>query len=82
MDLGIVTTHKENLMLVIITKLILSIFLTITVAAMAILLVYWLLTILTVVSSLLGLHRASKFFRNFSVSFSSALERAYKSVRY
>ena len=81
MGLVIVTTQGTT-MTVIITKLILSIFLTITVAAVAILLVYWLLTILTVVSSLLGLHRVSKFFRNFSVSFSSALERAYKSIRY
>ena len=81
MDLAIVTTQGTT-MTVIITKLILSIFLTITVAAVAILLVYWLLTILTVVSSLLRLRRLSNFFARLSMSFTSALERAYKSIRY
>jgi len=69
-------------MLVIITKFILSIFLTITVTAMIILLIYWLFTILTVVSSFVGLHKVSMYFRDLSISFSSALERAYKSVRF
>ena len=82
MDLVIVTTHKETTMSAIITKLILSILLTIAIAGMLAMLVYWILTVLTVLSSILGLQRVSNLFARLSISFSSALERAYKSIRY
>ena len=82
MDLVIVTTHKETTMSVVITKFILSILLTIVIASMLAILIYWILTVLTVLSSMLGFQRLSNFFANRSVAFTSALERAYKSIRY
>ena len=82
MDLVIVTTHKEITMSVIITKLMLSILLTIAIAGMTIILIYWALTALTVLSSILGLQKLSNFFANRSIAFTSAIERAYKSIRY
>ena len=82
MGLVIVTTHKETIMSVVITKFILSILLTIAIAGMLTILVYWILTMLTVLSSILGFQRLSNFFARLSMSFTSALERAYKSIRY
>ena len=81
MDLVIVTTQGTT-MTVIITKFILSILLTIAIAGVLAILVYWILTVLTVLSSILGFQRLSNFFARLSMSFTSALERAYKSIRY
>ena len=81
MDLAIVTTQGTT-MTVIITKFILSILLTIAIAGVLAILVYWILTVLTVLSSILGFQRLSNFFARLSMSFTSALERAYKSIRY
>ena len=81
MDLVIVTTQGTT-MTVIITKFILSILLTIAIAGVLAILVYWILTVLTVLSSVLGFQRLSNFFARLSMSFTSALERAYKSIRY
>ena len=82
MGLVIVTTHKETTMSVVIIKFILSILLTIVIAGMLAILIYWILTVLTVLSSMLGFQRLSNFFANCSVAFTSALERACKSIRY
>ena len=81
MGLVIVTTQGTT-MTVIITKFILSILLTIAIAGMLAILIYWILTVLTVLSSILGFQRLSNFFAGLSMSFTSALERAYKSIRY
>ena len=81
MGLVIVTTQGTT-MTVIITKFILSILLTIAIAGILAILVYWILTVLTVLSSILGFQRLSNFFARLSMSFTSALERAYKSIRY
>ena len=81
MDLAIVTTQGTT-MSVVITKFIFSILLTIAIAGILAILVYWILTVLTILSSILGFQRLSNFFARLSMSFTSALERAYKSIRY
>ena len=81
MGLVIVTTQGTT-MSVVITKFIFSILLTIAIAGVLAILVYWILTVLTILSSILGFQRLSNFFARLSMSFTSALERAYKSIRY
>ena len=82
MGLVIVTTQQGNNMSAILIKFFLSVLFAITLTGMLILLYYGFLTILMFTSSVLGLHKTSRFFRNLSVTFSSALLRAYKSIRY
>ena len=69
-------------MIAVILKLLLSILLTILAATVLILLAYWILTLLTVVTSLLGFTKLSTYISIKTVKFTSVLERTYKSIRY
>ena len=69
-------------MTTIFTKALLSILLTILVAIMIAIFVYWVLTMLTFTTALLGFTSLSEYFKSSTIAFTAAIERAYKSVRF
>lgn len=69
-------------MATIFTKALLSILLTILVAMMIVIFVYWVLIVLTFITALLGFTQLSEYFKSRTIVFTAAIERAYKSVRF
>lgn len=69
-------------MATIFTKALLSILLTIFVAMMIAIFVYWVLTMLTFTTALLGFTRLSEYFKSRTIAFTAAIERAYQSVKF
>lgn len=70
------------MMTVIVLKILFSVLLTIFFAALTVFLIYWCLTVLTFITALVGFHSISAYFQSKTIAFSSALERAYKNIRY
>lgn len=70
------------MMTIIVLKILFSILLTIFFAAFTALLIYWCLTVLTFITSFVGFRSISAYFQSKTIAFSSALERAYKNIRY